>query len=1238
MKKFYLSFIGGFCFLYGSFAQIVINPITGGNFDAGNTFAANGWNVVNSSANKWVVGSATSFSPPNSAYISIDGNRNNYSYDNTTAHISHFYQKVTLPANAFNVTISFQLKGNLQNDASGNLADGLEVYADPSLTVPNADALPGGSAIMVYPQLASNETYVNQTITIPDGFGLAGKTFLVIFTWVNNGDGIGKDPPASVDDASISYCINSTIYKVTGKGAFCVGSPGADIGLEGSTVGISYQLYNGGTPVGNPVAGTGSAIDFGPQNVAGIYTIVGTSSCSFGVYTYPMTGSVVVTVTPLPIATAGSNAPLCLGATLNLTSGAGATYTYSWTGPNGFISTAQNPSITKFSAAASGLYKVTVTDKGCSATATTNVTVTGGGAVGGTISSVSICSGGSGPLTLSGNSNKPVRWESTTDSTSASWTSIPNVTATQNFSSIIVPTFYRAVVSDGCAQVYSDTATVAIHNYWTGTISSDWNTAGNWSDHQVPTTSCAEVYIPGAPNQPVLSGAPKAAITNLHIYSGASLTVNNSGLLQIGGTINNKGIFDVTDGTLELNGLSGLQNIDGGLFKDRTVMNLIISNNVNVANTPKDTLNISGVLSFGTSTAQLQTGDNITLKSSAKATANVGILAAGNTITGNVIVERYISSGVYHAKAWELLAVPTRGQTINQSWMEGAGATNISAAVGSAGNPHPGYGTMMTSNVANAATFPSPGFDVYTRPGPSIKVYNTITNGFDGPATTTIPIYNQKGYFVLVRGDRSIYLYNTPANATVLRTKGLLFTPANPPPVTNVALINFTSVGNPYASAIDLHKIGLSGGVAKIFTVWDPKLSGIYGLGAFQYLAQTGVVGDNNYYATPGTGSYGKVANNFIQSGQAFLVQATVSAGTVTFDESAKASGSKEVLRQGTVTGGIGKLAQLRADLYGVNTDTSTFLTDGNLIQYDESYSNELDRMDARKMVNSAENFGILSNGKNLAIERRQNIVETDTIFYNLTGVVKQNYRMEFTASSLSVFGLNGFVEDTYLKTRTPLNLEGITNVNYAVTNVAGSYAANRFMVVFKTSIVLPVTFVSLTAVQKGSDIVVEWKVENERNVNYYEVEKSFDGINFTGIAGKSPTSVNGGTAVYVFRDTDPVNGYNYYRIKSVDVNGATAYTNIVKVPVSNLKSDIAIYPNPITDGLIHLQLINQPKGTYGIRLFNKLGQLIVQKQINHPEGSSTELITWNYNLAHGVYQLEVTKPDGSVKNLNILY
>jgi hypothetical protein len=366
-------------------------------------------------------------------------------------------------------------------------------------------------------------------------------------------------------------------------------------------------------------------------------------------------------------------------------------------------------------------------------------------------------------------------------------------------------------------------------------------------------------------------------------------------------------------------------------------------------------------------------------------------------------------------------------------------------------------------------------------------------------------------------------------------------------------------------------------------------------------------------------------------------VQATGTNGTISFNENSKASGSKLVFRGGR-TGEAHQVMQLRANLYGVNADKSTFLTDGNLIQFGEEFSNKIDGLDARKQLNSAENLGIKSGDKELVIERRHDIRESDTIFYSLTGVIVQNYLLEFTASDLSGFGVEGYVEDTYLDTQTPLNMDGVTKLNFAVTSAAGSKAANRFRIVFRQApvIVLPVTFVSVRAIQKDTDIAVEWKVENEQDIQQYEVERSSDGVNFNKVA--TVAALNNGTQNYQWLDEHPVTGTNYYRIRSVGRDGKVTYSTIVNVAMVLASPSIGIYPNPITDGIIHLQLINQPEGMYGLRLLNSLGQVIVSKQVGHAGGNATENIRWDYNLAHGVYHLEVTKPNGEIVVIKVMY
>ncbi len=101
--------------------------------------------------------------------------------------------------------------------------------------------------------------------------------------------------------------------------------------------------------------------------------MAGSYTCQITVNGCPSSAStsVVINTTPAP-PTAGSNSAICAGQTLNLNASnvVGAT-SYSWTGPNSFSSTSQNPSITSTTTAATGTYTVTASGSGCTSAGAT---------------------------------------------------------------------------------------------------------------------------------------------------------------------------------------------------------------------------------------------------------------------------------------------------------------------------------------------------------------------------------------------------------------------------------------------------------------------------------------------------------------------------------------------------------------------------------------------------------------------------------------------------------------------------------------------------------------------------------------------------------------------------------------------------------------------------------------------------------------------------------------------------
>ncbi|HWZ23213.1 MAG TPA: T9SS type A sorting domain-containing protein, partial [Cytophagaceae bacterium] len=85
----------------------------------------------------------------------------------------------------------------------------------------------------------------------------------------------------------------------------------------------------------------------------------------------------------------------------------------------------------------------------------------------------------------------------------------------------------------------------------------------------------------------------------------------------------------------------------------------------------------------------------------------------------------------------------------------------------------------------------------------------------------------------------------------------------------------------------------------------------------------------------------------------------------------------------------------------------------------------------------------------------------------------------------------------------------------------------------------LPVTIISFTA-QKLNDhtAVLEWQTGNEKNNDYFIIERSSDGINFESIGTIKGAGSSTNFLSYSFTDENPFQDINYYRLKQVDFNG----------------------------------------------------------------------------------------------------
>jgi len=220
---------------------------------------------------------------------------------------------------------------------------------------------PGGNSTSTLSNPLLNTTANNTTIPPSDSAYLAGNWSVVCVSSA----GCESAPSAPVSIAIQTAPVTPT---ANNSGPYCVGD---QIDLFGNALNPSSYVWSGpngfSSNAQNPSVFNATAQDSGI-----FYLQVIENGC---ISDSAMTLVEVNSPPPTPAPT--SNGPVCAGFQLELYANTTAT-SYTWTGPNGFVSNLQNPVITNVTGAFSGTYFLTVTTNGCMSTAgIVNVSILG---------------------------------------------------------------------------------------------------------------------------------------------------------------------------------------------------------------------------------------------------------------------------------------------------------------------------------------------------------------------------------------------------------------------------------------------------------------------------------------------------------------------------------------------------------------------------------------------------------------------------------------------------------------------------------------------------------------------------------------------------------------------------------------------------------------------------------------------------------------------------------------------
>ena len=167
----------------------------------------------------------------------------------------------------------------------------------------------------------------------------------------------------------------------------------------------------------------------------------------------------------------------------------------------------------------------------------------------------------------------------------------------------------------------------------------------------------------------------------------------------------------------------------------------------------------------------------------------------------------------------------------------------------------------------------------------------------------------------------------------------------------------------------------------------------------------------------------------------------------------------------------------------------------------------------------------------------------------------------------------------------------------------------------------LPVVLESFAGRKIGDEAVLTWTTSFEQNVKEFQVEKSVDGVNFQKIGTVPAASIANGRQ-YSFVDRNLRHENNYYRLKSLDMDGQFEFSKIVTVRnPSAVKIPFNILSNPVQTNL-DIQFNNDADGPVQLTLSDMTGKTVMNWNGRDMSNRKLTLNVSNRRLGAGVYVL----------------
>lgn len=200
---------------------------------------------------------------------------------------------------------------------------------------------------------------------------------------------------------------------------------------------------------------------------------------------------------------------------------------------------------------------------------------------------------------------------------------------------------------------------------------------------------------------------------------------------------------------------------------------------------------------------------------------------------------------------------------------------------------------------------------------------------------------------------------------------------------------------------------------------------------------------------------------------------------------------------------------------------------------------------------------------------------------------------------------------DDFVFYTPPAGFQGVDSFYYVITDQQGGYSTALVTVTVENS--LPVSWTDFYGREAACEMVLNWITASEQNNDYFEIEKSSNGRDFTAIGRIDGSGTTAEMRQYKFIDPLP-NTQNYYRIKQVDFDGKFDYSTIISQKSRCIENDenigiATLFPNPSMSTTVNLRFnARQIEDTF-LRVSDLFGKVLINRAVTVQPGMNNVTI-----------------------------